>query len=88
MMGASSYALRIPGTTDEYVVHRQVEEDYVFLFDVEAEAAAFAEATRPAYGFLPEVVFVGVSTLRYRMARFKPEHGDQVDVRLGSTGNG
>lgn len=79
----SAFCLRVPGTDgEELVVHREGNEDFVFLFEAGDDAADYARAAERALGFSPEIGRVKVRDLHFRTARFKPALGDQVDLPL------
>lgn len=79
----SAYCLRVPGTDgEELVVHREGNEDFVFLFEAGDDAADYARAAERALGFSPDIGRVKVRDLHFRTARFKPALGDQVDLPL------
>jgi hypothetical protein len=79
----SALCLKVPGTNgDELVVHREGNEDFVFLFEALDDALDYARAAEQALGFEPEIGRVKVADLHFRTARFKPAVGDQVDLPL------
>jgi hypothetical protein len=79
----SALCLKVPGTSgEELVVHREGNDDYVFLFEALDDAADYARAAEQALGFAPDIGRVQVSDLHFRVARFKPAVGEQVDVSL------
>ncbi len=79
----SAFCLRVPGTDgEELVVHREGNEDFVFLFEAGDDAADYARAAERALGFSPEIGRVKVRDLHFRTARFKPALGEQVDLPL------
>ena len=79
----SAYCLRVPHTDgEELVVHREGNEDYVFLFEAGDDAADYARDAERALGFAPEIGSVRVRDLHFRTARFKPALGKQVDLPL------
>lgn len=79
----SAYCLRVPGSEgEELVVHREGNEDYVFLFEAGDDAADYARAAERALGFAPEIGRVRVRDLHFRTARFKPALGEQIDLSL------
>ena len=79
----SAFCLKVPGTDgEELVVHREGDEDYVFLFEAGDDAADYARAAEKALGFAPEISRVRIRDLHFRTARFKPALGDQVDLPL------
>jgi hypothetical protein len=83
LIPSSALCLRVPGTRgEELVVHREGDEDFVFLFEALDDACDYASAAEKALGFAPEIGRVRVSELHFRTARFKPAVGDQVDVTL------
>ena len=80
---SSALCLRVPDTRgEELVVHREGEEDFVFLFEALDDACDYASAAEKALGFSPEIGRVRVTDLHFRTARFKPAAGDQVDLSL------
>jgi hypothetical protein len=79
----SALCLKVPGTDgEELVVHREGNEDYVFLFEALDDATDYARAAEEALGFKPDIGRVRVSDLHFRTARFKPAVGEQVDLPL------
>lgn len=80
----SALCLRVPGTgVEELVVHREGENDFVFLFEALDDACDYAKAACRALGFAPEIGRVRVSELHFRTARFKPAVGEQFDLAIG-----
>ena len=79
----SALCLKVPGTSgEELVVHREGNDDYVFLFEALDDAADYARAAEQALGFAPDIGRVRVAELHFRVARFKPAVGDQIDLPL------
>ena len=79
----TALCLRVPGCRgEELVVHREGEEDYVFLFEALDDACDYAGAAQKALGFTPEIGRVNVDELHFRTARFKPAIGDQIDMAI------
>ena len=79
----SAYCLRVPGTEgEELVVHREGNEDFVFLFEAGDDAADYARAAERALGFAPEIGRVRVRDLHFRTARYKPALSEQTDLPL------
>lgn len=80
---SGAFCLRVPGTDgEELVVHREGNEDFVFLFEAGDDAADYARAAEQALGFAPDIGRVKVRDLHFRTARFKPALGEQVDLPL------
>ena len=80
---STALCLKVPGRHgEELVVHREGEEDYVFLFESLDDACDYAGVARKALGFAPEIRRVTIGELHFRTARFKPAVGDQVDMAL------
>lgn len=80
---ASALCLKVPGTEgEELVVHREGNEDYVFLFEALDDANDYARMAEQALGFSPDIGRVRVAELHFRTARFKPADGEQVDLPL------
>ena len=80
---ATALCLKVPGRRgEELVVHREGEEDYVFLFESLDDACDYAGAAQKSLGFAPEIGRVNVGDLHFRTARFKPAIGDQIDVAI------
>ena len=79
----SAFCLKVPGTEgEELVVHREGNEDYVFLFEAGDDAADYARAAERALGFTPEIGRVRIRDLHFRVARYKPALSEQVDLPL------
>ena len=79
----TALCLKVPGRRgEELVVHREGEEDYVFLFESLDDACDYAGVVQKALGFAPEIGRVTIGELHFRAARFKPAVGDQVDMAL------
>ena len=77
------YALRVPGTVSEFIVHREVNEDYVYLFESMLDADAVASWAAPICGWKPVVEAVPLEALAaFRIARYKPSNGDSVDLPI------
>ncbi|MES2463006.1 MAG: hypothetical protein V4671_20670 [Armatimonadota bacterium] len=80
---SSALCLKVPGTRgEELVVHREGSDDFVFLFEALDDAYDYARAAEQALGFTPDIGRVRVADLHFRVARFKPAVGDQIDVSL------
>jgi hypothetical protein len=80
---SSALCLKVPGTSgEELVVHREGSDDFVFLFEALDDAYDYARAAEQALGFTPDIGRVRVADLHFRVARFKPAVGDQIDVLL------
>jgi hypothetical protein len=80
---SSALCLKVPGTSgEELVVHREGNDDFVFLFEALDDAYDYARAAEQALGFTPDIGRVRVADLHFRFARFKPAVGDQIDVSL------
>jgi hypothetical protein len=83
LVPATALCLKVPGRRgEELVVHREGQEDYVFLFEALDDACDYACAAEKALGFAPEIGRVRVGELHFRTARFKPAVGDQIDMPL------
>ncbi len=83
LIPVSALCLKVPGTRgEELVVHREGNDDYVFLFEALDDASDYARAAESALGFSPEIGRVRVAELHFRTARYKPAVGDQIDVTL------
>ena len=79
----SALCLKVPGTGgEELVVHREDNEDYVFLFEALDDATEYARFAEDALGFKPDIGRVRIADLHFRTARFKPAVGEQVDIAL------
>jgi hypothetical protein len=79
----SALCLKVPGTGgEELVVHREGNEDYVFLFEALDDASDYAYAAQEALGFEPEIGRVRLTDLHFRTARYKPAFSEQIDVPL------
>ncbi|GAB4458346.1 MAG: hypothetical protein OHK0029_19400 [Armatimonadaceae bacterium] len=79
----SALCLKVPGTGgEELVVHREGNDDYVFLFEALDDATEYARFAEEALGFTPDIGRVRISDLHFRTARFKPAIGEQVDIPL------
>lgn len=82
MIPANPYALLVPDRPKEAITHYDLErgEDYVLLFESREDAEAYADAA--AYGWKPLVRSVAATDLHFRMARYKPDDDDQIDLAL------
>jgi hypothetical protein len=79
----SVLCLKVPSAEgDELVVHREGDEDFVFLFEALDDATDYARMAEQALGFEPHIGRVKVVELHFKTARFKPAVGQQVDVLL------
>jgi hypothetical protein len=79
----SALCLKVPGRGgDELVVHREGEDDYVFLFEALDDATEYARLAEEVLGFTPDIGRVKIADLHFRTARFKPAVGEQVDIPL------
>lgn len=82
-MPESALCLKVPGTRgEELVVHREERDDYVFLFEALDDANDYALMAEQALGFTPEIGRVDTRDLSFRIARYKPAVGEQVDLNL------
>ena len=82
---AAAFCLRVPDTQEEeLVVHRDnaTDENYVFLFEAGDDAADYARDAGATLGFVPEIVRVRLCDLNFKVTRFKPALGPQVDLLL------
>jgi hypothetical protein len=83
LIGQSAFCLRVPDSpTEELVVHREGEEDYVFLFESLDDAYDCAAQASQVLPFCPRVGRVSLEGLNFKVARFKPVVGANVDILL------
>ncbi len=79
----TALCLKVPtGNEEELVVHRENNEDYVFLFESLDDAYDYANEASQALAFAPKVGRVNLRDLHFANARYKPALSEQVDLVL------
>ena len=74
-----------PGSVSlKKVVHRDRDEECVFLFEALDDALECARMAEDALGFAPRIGRVRVADLAFRTARFKPATAAARDLPLGA----
>lgn len=85
LIGHCAFCLKVPDSpTEELVIHREGNEDYVFLFESLDDAYDCAAQAAQVLPFWPQVGSVLLSTLNFSTARFKPADGEHIDIPLPS----
>ena len=80
----TALCLQVPGADgeEELVVHRENNEDFVFLFESLDDAYDYANEASQALRFAPKVGRVNLRDLHFANARYKPALSEQVDLVL------
>jgi len=82
----TALCLKVPtvggGDEEELVVHRENNQDYVFLFESLDDAYDYANEASQALAFAPKVGRVNLRDLHFANARYKPALSEQVDLVL------
>jgi hypothetical protein len=83
LIGQSAFCLKVPDSPiEELVIHREGDEDYVFLFESLDDAYDCAAQAAQTLPFWPQVGRVSLDSLNFATARFKPAAGAHVDIPL------
>jgi hypothetical protein len=83
LVGRSAFCLMVPDSpTEDLVVHREGDEDFVFLFESLDDAFDCAAQAAQVLPFWPKVGRAALSGLNFKVARFKPVGGGHVDILL------
>ncbi|MBC8135285.1 MAG: hypothetical protein H8F28_05275 [Fibrella sp.] len=79
----TALCLKVPNTSgEELVVHRENDQDYVFLFESLDDAYDYAIEASQALDFAPTVGRVLLRDLHFANARYKPALSEQIDLVL------
>ncbi|MBC7807434.1 MAG: hypothetical protein H7145_14945 [Akkermansiaceae bacterium] len=79
----TALCLKVPNTSgEELVVHRENDQDYVFLFESLDDAYDYAIEASQALDFAPNVGRVLLRDLHFANARYKPALSEQIDLVL------